>query len=136
MSRQFSVSIPADAGFLKAVRAFFKASLGEFLGDETDMVVLALDESLSNVLKHHPAGGRGGVLCVKAELLDDRIRFRLDDYCRSEDVPRIRPRDLEEVRPGGLGTHFVRRIMDRMEFEADPECPGRMSLVLEKCLPE
>ncbi len=63
------------------------------------------------------------------------VRFRVRNFCCKEDVPNIQPRDLKCVRPGGLGTHFIHEIMDRVEFEPDPESPGRLSLVLEKSLP-
>jgi sigma-B regulation protein RsbU (phosphoserine phosphatase) len=28
----------------------------------------------------------------------------------------VKPRDLEDLRPGGLGTHFIREIMDATDF--------------------
>jgi anti-sigma regulatory factor (Ser/Thr protein kinase) len=138
----FSLSVPASPRYLKAVRAFFQAVLGEVSagaaaggsagGDSWDFVILALDEACSNVLKHRDAGAAGSRLCVEAEVGPASVRFRVDDFCSREDIPRIKPRDLKAVRPGGLGTHFIGEIMDRVEFIEDPEHPGRMALVLEK----
>ena len=132
---EFAVSVPAEASHLKAVRAFFQPVLRDYFGDETDMLVLALDESCSNILKHQEKKSAGDCLTVHATLDVERVRFRVRNFCWKEDVPKIKPRDLKCVRPGGLGTHFIHEIMDRVEFEPDPESPGRLSLVLEKSRP-
>ena len=136
MRTPFSLTIPADPCYLKAVRAFFQAAIEEVSGDQTDMVILALDESCSNVLKHRRAGVGGGLLRVRAEVRPGLVSFRILDFCCPDDLPHIKPRDLQAVRPGGLGTHFVGEIMDRVEFEPDPENPGCMHLVLEKRFPQ
>ena len=133
-SPPFSLSVPAEPRFLKAVRAFFRGVLGEVCGDEAEMVVLALDESCSNVLKHRRAGVGGGLLRVDAQARPESVSIRIHDFCSPEDVPQIKPRDLKAVRPGGLGTHFVGEIMDRVDFEADPGDPRCVDLVLEKAL--
>ena len=134
--RVFVVSVPLDPAYLKSIRAFFKSILVNLFGDQAEMLVLALDESCSNVMKYRCGDTGEGVLRVKAEILDDLIRFQIENFCASKDVPKIKPRELAEVRPGGLGTHFVKSIMDRVEFEPQPEHPGWMTLVLEKALPE
>ena len=132
---EFAVSVPAEASHLKAVRAFFQPVLRDYFGDEADMLVLALDESCSNILKHQEKQSAGDCLTVHATIDAKLVRFQVRNFCWKEDVPNIRPRDLKCVRPGGLGTHFIHEIMDRVEFEPDPESPGRVSLVLEKALP-
>ena len=130
---RFTVSIPAESRYLKAIRSFFETALGAAIDEETDMIVLALDEACSNVLKH---GSRcaGELIRVAADVLPGLLRVRVDDFCAEDDVLRIKPRDLTDVRPGGLGTHFVSSIMDRVEFVREPGRPGRMALVLEKSL--
>lgn len=135
-TREFSVRVPAVSCYLRSLRAFFQSVLAQTFGDETDMIVLALDESCSNVLKYRPHESGEACLQVKAELERDVVRFRIENFCRCEDVPKIKPRDLAAVRPGGLGTHFVKRIMDKVEFEPESDRPGHMALVLEKALPK
>ena len=132
---EFSIRVPADPSHLKAIRAFFHEVLLADFGDDAEMLVLALDESCSNVLKHQRDRHESNALTVRATCGPDGARFEVCDFCCEGDVERIRPRDLGEVRPGGLGTHFVDRIMDRVSFEPDPARPGRLLLVLEKKLP-
>ena len=38
------------------------------------------------------------------------------DHGRSVDPSSIKSRDLDDVRPGGLGVHIMRSVMDRVEY--------------------
>lgn len=133
--RAFGVTVPADARYLKVVRAFFKPVMDERFGDEAGKLILALDESCANVVKHRSGALDGGLIHVRLEVFPDRVRFRVGDFCGEGDVDKIKPRDLDDVRPGGLGTHFVSEIMDRVAFEPEPDSPGRLALVMEKTVP-
>jgi len=134
--RAFGVTVPADSRYLKVVRAFFKPVLEETFGEESGMLILALDESCSNIVKHRSGNLDGGLIHVRIEIGDGSLRIRIGDFCGKDDIPNIRPRDLGDVRPGGLGTHFVDQIMDHVGFEPMPDTPDRMALVMEKVLPE
>src|ERR1043166_7623423 len=135
-ARSFLVSVPADPRFLRSVRSFFQPLIEDVYG-ETDggMVVLALDEACSSIIKHCNAGLQGRRITVSAELDGGGVKFRISDFCRESDVPNIKPRDLNEPRPGGLGTHFISKIMDRVAFEPETGKQGRLALVLEKAAP-
>ena len=74
-------------------------------------------------------------MTLTIEIRSPRARFRIGDFCTPEDLPNIKPRDLSDVRPGGLGTHFIGEIMDRVGYEPEPGRPGRLALVLEKAIP-
>lgn len=133
--RPFAMSVPAEARYLQVIRGFFEPVLDGLFKDEAGMLLLALDEACSNVVKHRSKALMGGMIHVRAEVGRDSLRFRIGDFCGEEDISRIQPRDLEDVRPGGLGTHFIKEIMDRVAFEPEPDSPGRMALVLEKAVP-
>ena len=131
--RSFQVRVPVDPRFLKAVRAFFQPLLEEEVGaEEAARLILALDEACSNVVRHCCAERAKGDVAVQAVFGRNGLQFRVRDFCPASEVPRIRPRALDDVRPGGLGTHFINEIMDRVAFEPEPERPDRVMLVLEK----
>ena len=45
----------------------------------------------------------------------------------------MQPRDLDEVRPGGLGTHFILQVMDEVGFvEPPPEGGGNLLRMVKK----
>jgi anti-sigma regulatory factor (Ser/Thr protein kinase) len=134
--RSFFVSVPSDSRYLRAIRAFFQPLLTEVFGDATSqMLILALDEACSNMIKHAGDDPPDRRIEVESSLGDRGVRFRLRDYCGQSDVPNIKPRDLATPEPGGLGTHFITRIMDRIQFDKDTDLPGRVALVMEKGLP-
>jgi sigma-B regulation protein RsbU (phosphoserine phosphatase) len=130
--RTFRVEIPAEPHYLKSVRAFVSSILQQHCPEQCDAVVLALDECGANVIRHRCPSLASGSIHIVLQLSEDRVRLEIPCFCKPEDVPTIQPRELGEVRPGGLGTHFVDELMDRVAFEPDPENPGRVNLVLEK----
>lgn len=133
--RAFALTVPADPRYLKVIRSFFTPVLGDLFGEQSGMLILALDESCANIVKHRSGCFENNVIQVRIEIGADRVRIRLGDFCAAADVPKIRPRDLDDIRPGGLGTHFVDQIMDRVGFDPEPGRPERMALVMEKVIP-
>ncbi len=84
--------------------------------------VLAVDEACQNVIRHGYRNGSGAiVLCV--ERGGGELVIEIRDFAAPVDPARIRPRPLDELRPGGLGTHFIRSVMDRVEYR--PASAGR-----------
>jgi sigma-B regulation protein RsbU (phosphoserine phosphatase) len=131
-TRRYQLRVPAEAASLAPVRDFLTAALAGALGPATAMAVLAVSEACANVIAHRtPKLGRDE-LELQCEVGPDLVRFRIPAFCAATDVASIRPRDLADLRPGGLGTHFIAEIMDRVVYEPDPDLPGAMALVLEK----
>ena len=52
--------------------------------------------------------------------------LHLRDFAPPVDPARIVPRDLADVQPGKLGTHFIRSIMDSAELGPAPEGQGNL----------
>jgi len=48
------------------------------------------------------------------------------------DVSKVKPRDLEDIRPGGLGTHFIREVMDEVEFLRPPNDSGNILRMVKR----
>ncbi len=128
------LTVPAEAGALKQVRSFLGPRLKGLTPRQTEEVVLAVDECCANVIRHRNPDICDGRIHLSADVGPDRVIVRIRGYCRREDIPNIRPRALEDVRPGGLGTHFVNRIMDRVAYIPDEDYPDSMTLVMEKSL--
>ena len=133
--KSFAVTVPAEASYLKIIRGFFKPALEQVVGERAGLLILALDEACSNIIKYRARSLDRCLIHVRAEICEERATFRLGDFCDSADVCRIKPRSLDDIRPGGLGTHFINEIMDEVGFEPEPENPSRMALVLTKLLP-
>ncbi len=98
---------------------------------EAELLVLALDEACTNVIRH-AYGNACKPVRLEMERRRDRIRFTLRDYGRSCDPDRIRSRNLADVRPGGVGVHIIKQAFDSVIYEPRPR---GTKLVLEKLLP-
>lgn len=98
---------------------------------EAELLVLALDEACTNIIRH-----AYGNACKPVRLEMDRrrdcVRFTLRDYGKSCDPERIRSRNLEDVRPGGVGVHIIKQAFDNVTYEPRPR---GTKLVLEKRYP-
>ncbi len=84
-------------------------------GDDAADVVLAVDEALQNIIRHGYQGEPGEV-GIRIEADGTRLIVTLTDSAPTVDPERVRPRDLDDLRPGGLGTRFMRDIMDEVAF--------------------
>jgi len=87
-------------------------------------VVLAVDEACQNVIRHGYGGDPDGEIRIEIRRDGGDLVVYLEDFAPRVDPERVQPRDLEDVRPGGLGTHFIRECMDEREFLPPPEARG------------
>lgn len=88
-------------------------------------VVLAVDEACQNIIRHAYAGRRGDIV-LGMRIEGERLVVSLIDYAPPVDASRIHPRPLDELRPGGLGTHFMRCAMDDIAYLPPPPGAGNL----------
>jgi sigma-B regulation protein RsbU (phosphoserine phosphatase) len=106
--------IPALAKRLCLVRAVVKRAAEEsgFGAELAERLVVAVNEACMNVIEHAYKRDESGE--IRLEILNNgsELQFRLTDRAAPIDLARVEPRDLNDIRPGGLGVHFIREIMD------------------------
>ena len=117
---------------LDDLRRFLGRALGGVPPEEADPIVLAVQEAATNYMKHAEKAAAGNPLVVEVDRSGSCLTVRIPCFCRQGAEKTIAPRALDEVRPGGIGTHFIQEIMDRVEYE--PEGEGFMTLILTKNL--
>ena len=132
MKRKFTFT--SEACRLADVRHCVRSFLKKCAFDEcaTELLVLALDEACTNIIRH-AYDYDGKPVRLEMERLHDRVRFTLRDYGRSCNPECIRSRNLEDFRPGGVGVHIIRKVFDYVNYEP---CRRGTRLVLEKNLAE
>ena len=113
---------------LKNMRAVVRQTLAPFGCDSELMtsLVLALDEACTNVIRHGYGGDPSGTLILQILQSGDTLIFRLRDFAPPVDREKVKPRDLEDIRPGGLGVHFIGDIMDVVRFVDPPDGRGNL----------
>ncbi len=113
-----SVRVPSSPDRLKLVRSVVEnaSRLAGFSDEAVRDIVLAVDESLQNVIRHAYKGRPDGVMDITLTSADGVLVVEIEDEAERIDPDKIKPRDLDDVRPGGLGTHFINEIMDSVDF--------------------
>jgi anti-sigma regulatory factor (Ser/Thr protein kinase) len=100
------------------------AEVLRFQDAETRAIVRSVDEALANVMRH-AYGGRPGLpiemSCRRVEHGGQKadqggIEILLTDKGVPVKPAELKSRPLDEIRPGGLGLHFIRQSMDEVEF--------------------
>ncbi|MDH3316901.1 MAG: ATP-binding protein [Gammaproteobacteria bacterium] len=87
-------------------------------------IVIAVDEACQNVIRHAYGGNADGEILIDIRRDGDLIAFNIIDFADPVDVSKIKPRSLEELRPGGLGIHFISQCMDDARFRSPPNGAG------------
>ena len=93
-----------------------------------------MDEACTNIIRHAYGGDHKQRIDLHLTMLPGRIDVKLRDYGRKAKPGEIKPRELDEIRPGGLGVHFMREIMDEVTYDQSPEV-GTI-LHMTKALPQ
>ncbi|HEY4691651.1 MAG TPA: ATP-binding protein [Anaerolineae bacterium] len=108
-----------------------------FDADAVFHVQMAVDEACSNVIEHAYGMDRSGDITLICRA-DDRgdLRIEIVDYGRPFDpnrvpIPRIDPEhfDLDEMKVGGLGIFFMRKLMDEVTFYFDANTGNHLTMI-------
>lgn len=90
---------------------------------ECSKIALALDEALCNIIRHgyNKATDRPIWLTIYPQKPDETtfggIEIVIEDEAKQINPDTIVGRDLEDIKPGGLGVHIMREVMDTVRFE-------------------
>jgi sigma-B regulation protein RsbU (phosphoserine phosphatase) len=123
-------SCPTNLAAVRGCVESLAASAG-FSEEWRFRIVLAVDEALANVIRHGYSGRTDGEIHLRASIPPaGGIRLEIEDQCPPIDPGSVRERDLEEVRPGGLGWPIIRDTFDRHEWR--PKGDVGMYLLLER----
>jgi anti-sigma regulatory factor (Ser/Thr protein kinase) len=135
------MELPSNPEMLCVVRnalGQLAATLG-FSEPECHAVVLAVDEALTNIIRHAYLGDAERPIEASFRRIhvlrdgkrEDALEILLEDRGVTANSKKMCGRALEDVRPGGLGLHFIRECMDTVEFSRKW---GRNQLRLVKIL--
>lgn len=98
-------------------------------------ISLAVDEALCNIIRHGyekrldgpiwlslwPVPGNNGTAAG--------LKIVLEDEAKQIDPSKIKGRDLDDIKPGGLGVHIIREVMDEATYEKRPDHGMRLTMV-------
>ena len=114
--RDFSV----ESSSLKEIRNFAREVLTKdpIFENSKDDVVLALAEAAQNIVKHAYNGQpTGDKMRVEISFNEKQLIIELFDKGSPAIPENIKPRKLDDIKAGGLGTFFIGQIMDEVVFK-------------------
>ena len=123
MNLSESKDFVVDSSNLKEVRTFSrnvfeKINLPQ---EQKDELVLAIAEAAQNIVKHAYKGVEEttDTMQIKISLKDGELEIGFFDKGKPVVPENIQHRKLDDIKPGGLGTFFIKQIMDGAVFKKD-----------------
>ncbi len=95
-------------------------------------IVLAIDEACQNIIRHAYKGDPDGMIEIAISREGDCLIFDLMDQAPEIDPSKVKPRDLDDVRPCRLGTHFIQKVMDQADFLPRPGGTGNLLRMVKR----
>ena len=118
-SKDFLVSTAS----LKEVRTFSRAVFEKINlpQEQKDELVLAIAEAAQNIVKHayKDVAETSDRMEIKISLKDSDLEIGFFDKGKAVIPENIQHRKLDDIKPGGLGTFFIKQIMDAAVFKKD-----------------
>ena len=120
MNFEESKNFKIESASLKEVRVFardiFKKS--SVFEKDTDDLVLALAEAAQNIVKHgYNNEPTEDDMRIIIKFKENVLSMELMDKGKPVVPSNIKPRDLNDIKAGGLGTFFIGQIMDEVVFK-------------------
>ena len=123
MNLSESKDFQVNSSSLKEVRTFSrdvfeKINLPQ---DQKDELVLAIAEAAQNIVKHAYKGVEEttDTMQIKISLKDSQLEIGFFDKGKNVVPENVQHRKLDDIKPGGLGTFFIKQIMDGAVFKKD-----------------
>jgi anti-sigma regulatory factor (Ser/Thr protein kinase) len=132
------LELPSDPEILCVVRSAVMRLAEElgFRAEECRGLTRAVDEALANIIRHAYDGRPGQPIELLCRRVEDRagkqqrpgLEIDLVDHGTAADRKKLCGRSLDEIRPGGLGIHFIQDGVDVMEYSSSAR-KNRLRLV-------
>ena len=98
----------------------------------TELIVIAINEACMNIIQHGYHSKPGGNIILEIRKNNDNLIIQLRDFADPVEPSKVKPRDLQDLRPGGLGTHFIREAMDDIKFLPPPDGVGNLLQMIKR----
>jgi serine/threonine-protein kinase RsbW len=128
------IKVQSDPKYLSVIRAV-TAKMGELYGmsdNAIEDIKLAVDEACSNVIKHAYGGDTSQEILVRFRMAEKGFEVLIEDKGLKVNPESVEGRSLDEIRPGGLGVHLIRRAFDIFTFDQRKKRGNRLRLVRYK----
>ena len=125
--------ILSDPANLKVVRQKVRIAVENFNPKykDIDALILAIDEAVQNIIRYAYEMDKTKKIIFEVYKSDNLITFEIRDFGKQAPIEKIKPRDLEDVKPGGLGVHFIKSIAKEVDYIHQNDGDGGTKLILK-----
>lgn len=129
--RTLRIVISSEPRLLHVLRGvvIYRAKQAGFSDSDADCLAMAISEAASNVIRHTLGNRHDDRFGLEVNTYPDRMEFILEDTGPKVQPESIQPRSLEDVRPGGLGTYFIKCFVDASFYDESFLHGNRLKLV-------
>jgi anti-sigma regulatory factor (Ser/Thr protein kinase) len=131
MKNSAVIRVPSHPHYLSVIRAVTAQMcvLSGMSDSAVDEVKVAVDEACSNVMKYAYRGNTDRYIVIEYRIISDGFQVVIEDNGIKARPKDIEGRDLDELRPGGLGVHLIKRAFDTMAFDKSKKRGNRLKLI-------
>ena len=125
------IKISSNPTELKIVRSKIEIYCKDnFKKIEIFKVKLSVDEALQNVIKYAYKMDKTKKIVVTLEKIsDESLKIKIRDYGLQAPIENIKSRSLKDVKPGGLGVHFMKSSTKKMSYEHQKDGGTLLTLI-------
>lgn len=119
ISDNIQFSIPSHPKYLSLIREVMRKvtlTIG-FSEDDSDHITLAVNEACSNIIKHSYMNDSQKKIDFCIETQKNELKIQITDYGKQCDIRQMKPRELADIRPGGLGVYIMSQVMDSVKYD-------------------
>ena len=85
--------------------------------ESLDCLVMAINEACMNIMQHAYNQRQDEEIIIEFWKDNEEMVIKIFDFAAAVDIESIKSRDLEDIRPGGLGVHLIKQSMDCVEYK-------------------
>ena len=91
---------------------------------------LAVDEALQNIIRYaYDFNKTKKIIITMEKTNENNLKVILRDFGTKVSTSQIKPRELDDIKPGGLGIHFIKSIVKGMNYEHQDDGGTLLTLV-------
>ena len=97
--------------------------------EDSGSIILAVDEACSNIIKHSYQNDYNREIDLTIELTQESLTIFVVDGGIGFDINLIQERNINEIKPGGLGIYIIEQVMDAIEYHRTPDKKNKLKMV-------
>ena len=104
------------------VELFCKAN---FTNLDSSKVIIAVDEAIQNIIRYAYSMEQDQTIEIFFRKIEDsELEVKIIDYGKQAPLENIKPRDINDIKPGGLGVYFIKQCSKSSEYKHLPDGIG------------